>query len=134
MEGSRKNDSDLKFSMTARLKSFKSAFAGMGALIKYEHNARIHLFILIMVIVAGIMLRITLPDWMVILLASGMVFVSECFNTAVEYLSNVVSPEYNEKIKTVKDIAAAGVLISAVISIIIGIIVFLPKIYRLLAG
>jgi diacylglycerol kinase len=133
MEGSRKNDSDMKFSMIARLKSFKSAFAGMGALLKSEHNARIHLIILIMVIVAGIILRISSLEWIVILFASGLVFVSECFNTAVEYLSNVISPEYNAKIKTAKDIAAAGVLISAVISIIIGIIVFLPKIWMLLA-
>jgi diacylglycerol kinase (ATP) len=134
MEGGSKKNSDVKFSIIARLKSFKSAFAGIGALLKSEHNARIHIFILILVIVAGIMLRISSLEWIVILFASGLVLVSECLNTAVEYLSDVVSPDYNEKIKRVKDIAAAGVLIAAVISVIIGIIVFLPKIYRLLAG
>jgi diacylglycerol kinase (ATP) len=134
MEEGSKKDSEVKFSVISRLKSFKSAFAGIGALLKSEHNARIHLLILILVIVAAIVLRISSLEWIVILFASGLVFVSECFNTAVEYLSDVVSPDYNEKIKRVKDIAAAGVLISAVISIIIGIIVFLPKIYRLLAG
>jgi diacylglycerol kinase len=134
MEGGSKKNSDVKFSIIARLKSFISAFSGIGALLQSEHNARIHIFILILVIVAGIILRISSLEWIVILFASGLVLVSESFNTAVEYLSDVVSPDYNEKIKRVKDIAAAGVLIAAVISVIIGIIVFLPKIYRLLAG
>jgi diacylglycerol kinase len=134
MEEGNKKDSDMEFSIKARLMSFKSAFTGIRALLKSEHNARIHLFILILVIVAGIMLSISSLEWIVILVASGLVFVSECFNTAVEYLSDVVSPGYDEKIRMVKDIAAAGVLIAAVISVIIGIIVFLPKIYRLLAG
>jgi diacylglycerol kinase len=133
MEGNRKNNSDVKFSIIDRLKSFKNAFAGLRSLIKYEHNARVHLLILFLVIVAGIALKISLIDWIVVVFASGLVFVSECFNTAIEYLSDIVSHEYNERIKTVKDFAAAGVLISAVISIIIGIIVFLPKIWMLLA-
>ena len=134
MEEGIKKDSDMKFSIIARLKSFKNAFSGVRALLKSEHNARIHLIILILVIVTGIMLSISSIEWIVILVVTGLVFVSECFNTAVEYLSNVVSPGYDDKIKMVKDIAAAGVLIAAVISVIIGIVVFLPKIYRLLDG
>ena len=132
MEKRRKNGADTRFSLTARLKSFRNAFSGITALIKYEHNARIHLFILLLVIAAGVILAVSLFDWIAIAFASGLVFMSECFNTAVEYLSDVVSPEDNEKIRIAKDAAAAGVLISAIVSVIIGIIVFLPKIYQLL--
>ena len=129
-----KNDQIKRFSINERLESFRNAFSGLAALLKFEHNARIHLFILIMVIVAGIILRIQAIDWIAIVFASGLVFISECFNTSVEYLSDIVSPGDNEEIKRVKDLAATGVLISAVISVIIGLIVFLPEIYRLIVN
>lgn len=132
MDKLKKENSINKFSLRARIRSFKGAFSGFSALLKFEHNARIHLLILLIVIAAGIILWITWIEWIAILFASGLVFVAECFNTAIEYLSDVVSPEYNMNIKTAKDVAAAGVLISALISVIIGLIVFLPKIYMLL--
>ena len=134
MESTGKEDPKKKFSLRERLRSFKNAFTGLVVLIRLEHNARIHLTILIVVIFAGFMLRITATDWIAVVLVSGMVFASECFNSAVEYLSDVISPEQNESIKRAKDIAAAGVLISAIISVIIGIIVFLPKICNLFAS
>jgi diacylglycerol kinase len=127
-----KNDPDKKFNLTDRLKSFKYAFSGLTNLLRFEHNARIHLFILFIVITMGIFLKISANDWIAIVFASGLVFVSECFNTAVEYLSDMITPEQNEKIKMAKDIAAAGVLISAIISVIIGIFVFLPEINKLI--
>ena len=95
---------------------------------KFEHNSRIHLAALVAVILAGFFLRISVIDWMAIIIVSGLVFVSECFNSAVEYVSDVVANEYNEKIKMAKDVAAAGVLISAIIAGIIGVIVFIPAI------
>jgi len=122
-----KND----FSFGKRLKSIRAAFNGMIFLLKSEHNARIHLFILILVIIAGLILRINSRDWIAIGFAAGMVLVSECFNTAIEYLSDVISSEYNERIKRAKDVAAAGVLISAIISVLVGIAVFLPLIVKI---
>ena len=116
------------FTLNDRLKSFSFAFSGIKVLLKHEHNARIHQVILILVIIAGVLLKISASGWIAILLAAGLVFASECFNTAIENLSDVVSPEKNEKIKIAKDVAAAGVLISALTSVIIGIIVFLPAI------
>ena len=120
-----------KFNINKRLRSFKNAFSGIYCLVKYEHNARIHLFVLIIVLLAGIFLRISSSGWIAIVIAIGLVFISECFNTAIEYLADAVSEEYNEKIKRAKDVAAAGVLISAIISVIIGLTVFLPEICRL---
>lgn len=134
MKTGEQDDSIKKININDRLKSFRNAFSGIASLLKYEHNARIHLFILIIVIVAGLIFRVTPSDWMAIIFASGLVFISECFNTAIEYLSDVTSPEYNEKIKSAKDVAAAGVLISAIISVIIGIFVFLPQICRIIVS
>jgi len=125
-------DRNKSFSLSARLKSFKHAFNGLITLLKFEHNARIHLSILVIVIITGIFLRISATDWIAVLLVSGLVFISECFNSAVEYVSDVATEEQNENIKKAKDVAAAGVLISAIISVIIGLIVFLPEICRLI--
>jgi diacylglycerol kinase len=125
-----KNNQTGKFNLNARLKSFRNAFSGFSVLLKYEHNSRIHLLILILVLVSGLILRISFSDWIAIILASGLVFISECFNTAVEYLSDIISPGYDERIGRAKDVAAFGVLVSAIISVIIGMIIFLPAINK----
>jgi diacylglycerol kinase (ATP) len=122
------------FSLTERLKSFRDAFRGIRTLLWYEHNARIHMAILIVVIIAGVCLKISRSDWMAILFVSGLVFVSECFNTAVEYLSDLIIDKQNENIRRAKDVAAAGVLISAIISVMTGLIIFLPEICHLIRG
>ena len=119
------------FSLKARINSFRDAFRGIATLLRYEHNARIHLFILVIVVIAGILLDISRSDWMAILFVSGLVFASECFNTAVEYLSDQITEEQNENIRRAKDVAAAGVMISAIISVLTGAIIFLPELFRL---
>jgi diacylglycerol kinase len=119
------------FSLAQRLKSFRYAFRGIVTLLKHEHNARIHLFLLIIVIIAGVLLRLTETKWLAILFVTGLVFISECFNTAIEYLSDQITGEENENIRKAKDVAAAGVLIAAAISVVTGIIIFLPELVRL---
>ena len=120
------------FRLTSRLKSFRPAFHGIETLLRYEHNARIHLFILLTVIAAGILFQISATDWLAILFVSGLVFASECFNTAVEYLSDLITAEQNDNIRKAKDVAAGGVLISAAVSVITGFIIFIPEILKLL--
>jgi diacylglycerol kinase len=131
MTSTGKENQNRKFSLTERSESFRNALRGTWTLLKYEHNARIHLFILVVVIIAGILLDISGSDWMAILFVSGLVFASECFNTAIEYLSDQITGEQNENIRKAKDVAAAGVLISAIISVLTGAIIFLPEIFRL---
>jgi diacylglycerol kinase (ATP) len=127
-------DSKVKlFKITDRLKSFRYAFSGIADLLKYQHNARIHSAVFFLVLLAGVLFRISSSDWIAIILASGLVFASEAFNTSIEYLSDAVSLEQNEKIRRAKDVAAAGVLISAFISVVIGLLVFLPAIFRFFA-
>ncbi len=122
-----------KFSLFARLVSFRYAFRGIHDLIRFEHNFRIHLVILTIVILAGICFRIQVTDWLSILMVSALVLVSESFNSSVEYLSDSVHTETDEKIRKAKDIAAAAVLISAIASIITGLIIFLPEILKFFA-
>lgn len=121
----------LHFRVKDRLKSFRAAFNGLRLLIMHEHNFRIHLFVLVIVIIAGILLKISGGDWIAVTLAAGLVLAGESFNTAVEYLSDRISPGKAPEIGNVKDVAAAGVLISAFIAIVTGLIVFLPRIIRL---
>lgn len=130
-----RTDDDYKkknFSLAERLKSFRAAIQGIGTLLRYEHNARIHLFILVIVIIAGMLFQISGTEWLAILFVSGLVFASECFNTAVEYLSDLITDKQNENIRRAKDVAAAGVLISAAISTITGLVIFIPGIIKLL--
>ena len=120
------------FSLDGRINSFRNAFRGIALLLRYEHNARIHLVILLIVIVAGFLLGISLNDWMAILFVTGLVFTSECFNTAIENLSDLITDQPNEYIRRAKDVAAAGVLLSAIISIAVGLIIFIPSVLKLM--
>ena len=116
------------FSLKARLKSFKYAFNGLKILIKNEHNSRIHLLVTICVIAAGFILNISKLEWIVVVLTIGFVFTTEIINSAIEYIADFISPERNDLIKSAKDLAAGAVLVSAISAVVIGIIIFLPKI------
>ncbi len=117
-----------KFSVKKRLLSFKYAFRGIGFMIQTQHNARIHLIATIIVIFLGVTLKVSLTEWCLLIFAIGIVLSSELFNTSIEFLTDLLSPEYQKKAGTVKDIAAGAVLISAIASAIIGLIVFLPRV------
>ena len=120
-----------KFSIAKRLKSFTYAFNGLRILLKEEHNSRIHLFATICVVVAGLVFHISPLEWVAVVFAIGMVFGGEIFNSAIEDLADVVCPERDERIKKVKDLSAAAVLVSAITALIIGFIIFIPKIVAL---
>lgn len=114
-----------------RLKAFKYALDGLVDLIKTQPNARIHLFVTVGVVGAGIFFNLSVPEWCLITLTVAVVVAAEAFNTALEYLTNLVSPDYHPLAGKTKDVAAAGVLIVAIGAVIIGLIIFLPKIYVL---
>ncbi|TSJ42407.1 diacylglycerol kinase family protein [Fluviicola chungangensis] len=119
------------FSISQRLLSFKHAFAGLRTLFSEEHNARIHLVSAIIALILGFVLRISLSEWVLLVIVIGIVFICELINTSLEALADFVSPEKHPQIKKVKDLAAAAVLISAVSALVTGIIIFLPKIITL---
>lgn len=105
-------------------RSFTYAAEGVIALFRYENNARFHLLIAVAVCVAGIILELSYLDWLVIVMVIGGVWAAEAFNTAIEKLCDVVSPDIHPQIKAVKDLAAAGVLIMAGTAALIGLIIF----------
>jgi diacylglycerol kinase (ATP) len=111
------------------LKSFAFAFRGIKILVSTQQNARIHLAITILVVVAGIIFNINRSDWLWIVVAIVLVFVTECLNSAIEYLANVTSPEFHPLIEKAKDMAAGAVLIAAIAATLIGILVFYPYIF-----
>ena len=120
-----------KFSITKRLHSFKYAVNGLRIVIKEEHNARVHLFASISAIIAGLFFTISISEWIAVIFAIGFVISIEIINSAIENIADFISPEKHEKIKRIKDLAAAAVLISALTALTIGLIIFVPKIIDL---
>lgn len=116
-----------RFSVKDRINSFTYAFQGLKTLFVEEHNARIHLFAGLLAVVLGFLLKISGNEWIALVIVIGLVFICEAFNTALEALCDYAQPEKHPQIKKVKDLAAAGVLISALSALLTGIIIFGPK-------
>ena len=120
-----------KFSIKARLASFKNACRGVTVFIRQEHNAWIHCTITALVIIAGLLFHISTAEWIAVFFAIGLVLAAEAINSAIERLSDVVQPEKDERIRDIKDISAGAVFICAITAAIIGVIIFLPKLLML---
>lgn len=116
------------FSIRDRIKSFKHAFAGFKILLKEEHNARIHLTAAILVLLAGFYFEISPTEWIALTLCICGVITTEIINSAIENLADTITTEYHPLIKKAKDLGAAAVLLTSISSIIIGGIIFVPKI------
>ena len=116
-----------KFSILKRMLSFKFAFQGIKLLFKEEHNSWIHLLFAALAIALAVWLKISLLEWVLVIFCIGFVFVIEIINTAIENICDFISPEKNSMIKRIKDLSAAAVLFSAVTSLIVGALIFLPK-------
>ena len=110
------------------INSFKYAVQGLIEAFKSEKNMKIHVLIAFLVILAGIIFKISVIEWMICIVLIGIVISAELFNTAIETTVDLAMPEKNEKAKIAKDVSAGAVLILAISSVIIGLIIFLPKI------
>lgn len=115
-----------------RIKSFGFALKGIKILIKTQVNARIHLFAVVCVTIAGWFFSISTTEWCLIIFAFAAVFAAEAFNTAIEFIVDLVSPDYHPLAGKAKDVAAAAVLLTAIGSAIIGMIIFIPKVLTFL--
>ena len=109
-----------RFSLTDRARSFKYAGRGIARLISHEHNAWIHCFVAVCVVLVGLW-------WAAVVLCIGAVLAAEGINSAIEALCDRVSPDYDEAIKHAKDLAAGAVLILATMSVVVGLLIFIPK-------
>lgn len=124
-----KNDG---FTFRKRLRSFGYAFNGIRLLITKEHNAWIHCFAAVCVVLAGLLMDISKMEWIACVIVIGAVLAAEAVNSAVEALADFVSPEYSEAIKRTKDLAAGAVLLMAMAAAVVGGIIFFPKLIALL--
>lgn len=110
------------------INSFKNAFNGMVVSFKQERNMKIHISIMFLVILLGIIFKIKMIEWIICIICFALVIAGELFNTAVELTVDLAMPDFNEKAKMAKDISAGAVLVLAIVSVIIGLIIFVPKI------
>ena len=109
------------------IRSVGFALAGLRALLKYERNAQWHLVFAIAALITGMLLHLSKPEWLVITLCITGVIAAEAFNTAIEKLCDALHPELDPKIKAVKDLSAAGVLILSLGALVCGGIIFLSR-------
>lgn len=114
------------------INSFKYAIEGLVSSFKTERNMKIHIMAMIIVIALGIFTKLNKIEWCIITIAIVMVISAELFNTAIETVVDMVSPQKNPQAKLVKDIAAAAVLVLAIGAAVIGIIIFGPKIVTII--
>jgi diacylglycerol kinase len=114
------------------IRGFGFALQGIRHATVTQLNFRVHLVVTLVAVYMGYALNISVNEWQWIILSIALVLMAELFNTAIEFLTNLVSPGYNELAGHVKDISAGAVLISAIFALITGLIIFLPKLQLLI--
>ena len=118
-----------KFSIRARGASFSYALRGLRFMMQSQHNAWLHAAATVAVCVAAVGLQISRIEWCLIVLSMMSVWTAEAFNTALECLTDLASPELHPLAGKAKDVAAGAVLITAVGAAMIGAVVFLPHLW-----
>jgi diacylglycerol kinase (ATP) len=116
--------------MRKRLLSFKYAFKGLAALASSEPNFQIHIAAAAIVVFLGFWLEISAVEWCLALLCFAAVLAAEALNSAVEKLTDIVSPGHDPRAGLVKDMAAGGVLAAAIMAAVVGALIFVPKLLR----
>jgi len=109
-----------------RIRSFQFAFDGLRDILTTEHNAIVHSVFTVLALLLSFWLKISWMEFILIILVISLVWITESFNTVLEIVIDIVSPQYSDAARRAKDIAAAGVLISAVVSFIVGMMIFIP--------
>jgi diacylglycerol kinase len=108
------------------LQAFRHAARGILMFFRFERNGAIQLIIAVVVLMAGVFLKISLIDWIHVVMCVGAVFAAEMLNTAVEKLCDMVHPGEDDRVKDIKDLAAGAVLVTAIASAAIGGMIFIP--------
>ncbi|MBP6866206.1 MAG: diacylglycerol kinase family protein [Candidatus Pacebacteria bacterium] len=116
-----------RFSLISRLRSANHAWRGLGIVFKTTHNIWVHLFFTVAVAALGFILCISTIEWLFVVLAIGFVLVTETINTAIEIDIDLTSPEYHPYARDTKDVAAGAVLLAVLFAVIVGLIIFVPK-------
>lgn len=114
---------------TGRLKSVSFAVKGAIKLITTEDSVKVQFWIAILMTIAGFYFNISAIEWLFQILSIGLVMSIEGLNTAVEKIADFIHPEYHERIGFIKDISAGAVFFAAITAIVIGLIIYVPKIF-----
>jgi diacylglycerol kinase (ATP) len=114
-------------------RSYKYAAKGVQYTLTTQVNIWAQLIVTMLVMVAAYWLDFSLEQYLILLLTIGLVIAAELFNTALEEMTNLLSPEYREKAGLVKDISAGAVMVAAATSVLVGVLLFLPPIVSLLS-
>lgn len=122
-----------RFRVSSRMKSFVHAWHGIAETVSKQHNFRIHLAATALVVIFGSIIGLSALEWLAITLSIGFVLSLEMVNTAIEYLVDLISPEYRQLAGKAKDVAAGAVLVAATTAMVVGLIVFIPKIIGIFA-
>lgn len=118
----------------SRVASFGPAFAGWAHVLRTQPNAWVHAAITVAVAAAGLWLQISRVEWLALLLAIGLVWVTEFFNTALEAVVDLASPDQHALAKVAKDVAAGSVVVAAGVAVLVGLLVLAPPLWARLAA
>ena len=124
------NNNGPNLTFSGRIRSINCACHGIHTMLRSQHNAWVHAAATILAVAGGFFFRLRAEEWCWITLAIVSVWTAEALNTAFEFLTDVASPEFHPLAGKAKDVAAGAVLISAAGSVIIGVLVFGPKLMR----
>ena len=113
-------------------KSFLYAFQGIRSAFKREPNFKIHIIIAITVLFLALLLKFSLIEWIILAFTIVFVITLELLNTVLEALTNLISPDISAEAEVAKDVSAAMVLVASILSIIVGLMLFIPKVLLLL--
>lgn len=114
------------------LLSLKHAFNGIMYVLKNENNSRFHLVATILVIILAVFLNLSRIEWVFLILVIFLVWFAEILNTAMEKMYDIIEPNINPKVKIGKDLSAAAVLATAILSVIVGVLILGPKLLSVL--
>lgn len=117
-----------KLSIGKQIRGFGYAFSGIEKFILTERNAAIHLAATIVVIMASLIFGVTVGEGIALAVAVGLVWMAEMFNTCIEKIMNFISTEEHPEIGVIKDVSAGAVLIASATALVIGLLIFIPKI------
>jgi diacylglycerol kinase (ATP) len=119
--------SDRPFTFSGRLRSVRCALRGIRLMLATQHNAWIHAAASVGAIAVGVALRVSAVEWCLLIIAMVAVWTAEALNTALELLCDVASPAFHPLVEKAKDVAAGAVLISAAGSVMVGLLIFGPR-------
>ena len=131
MQSNKSSKNTLIFLKTRGL-SFKAAFQGLGYALKTQKNMWIHAFMTVLVVIVGFFLKISLLEWIPIVIVTGLVWMAELINTAIEAIVDLISPEIHPIAKIAKDVSAGFVVIAAIVALIVGCLIFIPRLLEII--